>query len=352
MTTNQDAISRLQAFGVEVASKIQSGEFPAVEIPDRNTSNIVYDTKLEQYVLGPKKSRRESANIRHVHSFAQLTWVAAFAKDLLISGRTSSLRDLYYSSEAYGLKFKDQPESNRVVSDLECLLDMSREDFGIFPEEHSSIYGEVIMEYTVSGYEGRKVDLTVSPDGLPIGRALMTAKPVSTNAKIILAVESGGMFSRLIETESWKDMSAVLVHLGGQAPRSTRRLLKCLHTELNLPVYVFTDGDPWGMHIARVIMSGSANAAHVKGLSIPTARWIGVTAADIKKHNLPTEDMSDYDLRRLDELTNDIRYSSEFWQNQIHKFKQLRKKAEQQAFSRHGIDYVVDSYLTDKLSAF
>ncbi len=157
------------------------------------------------------------------------------------------------------------------------------------------------------------------------------------------------MFSRLIETEAWKRFDAILVHLGGQAPRSTRRLLRRLHDALNLPVYIFTDGDPWGMHIARVIISGSANAAHVDGLTVPDAQWIGVTPDDILKYDLPTEPMNNSDLRRLDELSRDPRYSSTECQNHITGFRKLRRKAEQQAFSRHGIDFVVDRYLPEKL---
>jgi len=285
-----------------------------------------------------------------VKRFAQLTWIASFAKELLRASRTSSLRDLYYSSEAFGVGFTDQSESDRIVTDLECLTGLPRENFGIYPEEHSSIYGEVLMRYTVSGYEGKEIDLTVSPDGLPVGPALMTAEPVESNAEIVLAVESGGMFSRLIETKAWKRYKAVLIQLGGQPPRSTRRLIRNLHVSLKLPVYIFTDGDPWGMHIAKVITSGSANSAHIKDLTIPQATWIGVTPEDIVTYSLPTEPMNDADLKRLDELSRDVRYSEPEWQDHIRQFKAIRVKAEQQAFSRFGMDYVVDTYLSNKIN--
>jgi DNA topoisomerase-6 subunit A len=285
-----------------------------------------------------------------VRSFAQLIWVASFAKKLLESGRTSSLRDVYYSSEAYDIQFKNQSESDRIITDLECLTQLAREDFGIFPEERSSVYGEAKMQYTVTGYEGREVDLTISPDGLPIGSALMTADPIESDAEIILAVESGGMFSRLIETGAWKKFKAILIHLGGQPPRATRRFMRKLWKRLKLPVYIFTDGDPWGMHIARVIMTGSANAAHIRGLVVNDAKWIGVTPDDIESYSLPSDPMTNADLRRLDQLAKDVRYAGNEWQGYIDAFRNLRCKAEQQAFSRYGIDFVVNNYLQDKLS--
>ncbi len=350
MTDRRDrARELLMLLGLQVLDSIERGEFPVLHIPDRRTSNIVYDPSRGRFVLGGSVQVRDARNTKHLRSFVQLMWAATFAKQLLESGRTSSLRDLYYSSEAFGIDFRNQAESNRIVTDLESLTGMPREEMGIFPDEHSSVYGPVTMRYTVTGYEGREVDLTVSPDGLPIGPALTTAEPVDTDAEIVLAVESGGMFSRLIETRAWEKYHAVLVHLGGQPPRSARRLMRRLHDVLGLPVFVFTDGDPWGMHIARVIVSGSANAAHIDRLTVHDAEWIGVTPADIRDYSLPTDPLTDADLKRLSDLSIDPRYSDPPWCDYIVEFRSLGRKAEQQAFSRYGIDFVVDTYLADKL---
>lgn len=350
MANPESATSILKDLGSRIVEDIENGRFPILELLDRRTGNIVFNDHSQEFILGASHVKRNSSNSRHVRSFSQLVWVASFAKQLLLANRTSSLRDLYYSSEAFGVDFTDQSESDRVVGDLECLTGLAREELGIFPEERSSVYGKVTMRYTVSGYEGKTVDLTISPDGLPIGPALMTAEPVESDAEIVLAVESGGMFSRLIETKAWERFNAVLVQLGGQAPRATRRLMHRFHKELGLPVYVFTDGDPWGMHIARVIMCGSANSAHVRHLTIPNAKWIGVTPDDIADFSLPTESMNNADLKRLDDLSRDVRYTGKDWQRYIEEFRELRMKAEQQAFSRHGIDYVVDIYLPEKLA--
>ncbi|NHI83474.1 MAG: DNA topoisomerase IV subunit A [Candidatus Thorarchaeota archaeon] len=347
--SKESTVKTLTSIGRDVMDAILEGEFPSLHFPDRSTDNIVYDGVTNQFVLGDSSTTRDSSNLRHVRSFAQLIWVAYFAKKLTSAQRTSSLRDLYYSSEAYGVKFSNQAESDRIVTDLETLTGLARENFGIFPEERSSIFGDVRMRYTVSGYENQEVCLTASPDGFPIGRALMTAKPVDASAEIILAIESGGMFSRLIETGAWKRYQAVLIHLGGQPPRATRSLMRRLREELELPIFIFTDGDPWGMHIARVIIGGSANSAHLRGLAVPDAEWIGVTPSDIVNHSLPTEPMNNADLKRLDELLHDVRYAGPVWQDYIKAFRELRSKAEQQAFSRHGMDYVVDTYLKEKL---
>jgi len=122
-----------------------------------------------------------------------------------------------------------------------------------------------------------------------------------------------------------------------------------LHDELNLPVYIFTDGDPWGMHIAMVIISGSANAAHLRDLNTPDAKWCGVTASDIVKYKLPSDPLTDLDIKRLYELQKDPRYGGKLWKREAEMFLKIKKKSEQEAFSRYGLAYIVDEYLPAKL---
>jgi DNA topoisomerase-6 subunit A len=166
---------------------------------------------------------------------------------------------------------------------------------------------------------------------------------------MVIAIEKGGLFTRFIEEKVHKKFNALLVLTAGQAPRATRHFLHRLNKELKLPVHIFTDGDPWGMHIAMVIISGSANAAHLRDLSTPDAKWSGVWATDIVEYKLPSEPLTDVDVKRLYELQRDPRYTGKLWQREVKKFLSIRKKAEQEAFSRYGLTYIVDKYLPAKL---
>jgi DNA topoisomerase-6 subunit A len=349
-----DPFKRTQAIlkdlGKDIYNTLSKGNWPEIDLKSRNTSNIFYDKELRQYVLGDRITTRSANNVRHVKPFLQTLWLATFADRLLERKRSSTLRDVYYSSESDGVKFKNQRESDDIITDLETILEAPREDFMILPEEKSAIFGDLTVSYTIQGYEGRELNLTSSPDGIMIGPSLTTADFVSTKAKRVIAIESGGMFTRLVEEKAHEKFKSILVHTGGQAPRATRRLIRRLRNELDLPTYIFTDGDPWGMHIAMVIISGSANAAHIKGLATPDAQWIGVHATDIINYELPTEPFNDRDKKRIKELQKDPRYKDKFWQKEIKTFKKIQKKAEQQAFSRHGLSYVVDKYLVDKFA--
>jgi DNA topoisomerase-6 subunit A len=345
-----EVINSLRNFGKRIYEQMDSGVFPAISMPSRSTENINYDPELRQFVLGEKTVRRSARNIRHVKPFTQLTWAAMFSNELTTQRKTSTLRDVYYSAQAYEMTFKDQQESNNIITDLETVLGYSREDFNIFPEERSAVFGDLTIEYTVPGYEGRTLNLTSHPDGVLIGPALTSAEFNSTTADKVIAIEKGGLFTRFIEENVHKKYNALLVLTAGQAPRATRHFIRRLHQELNLPVYIFTDGDPWGMHIAMVIISGSANAAHLRELNTPDAKWSGVWATDIVNYKLPTDPLDEVDIKRLYELQKDPRYKEDpLWQREIKTFLKIKRKAEQEAFSRYGLTYIVDEYLPRKL---
>jgi DNA topoisomerase-6 subunit A len=273
-----------------------------------------------------------------------------FANELTSQRKTSTLRDVYYSAQAYEMTFKDQQESNNIITDLETVTGYSREDFNIFPEERSAVFGDLTIEYTVPGYEGKTLNLTSHPDGVLIGPALTSSEFAGTTADKVIAIEKGGLFTRFIEENVHTKHNSILVLTAGQAPRQTRHFIRRLHDELNLPVYIFTDGDPWGMHIAQVIISGSANAAHLRELNTPDAVWSGVWATDIVNYKLPTDPLDEVDIKRLYELQRDPRYKEDpLWQREIKTFLKIRRKAEQEAFSRYGLTYIVDEYLPTKL---
>jgi DNA topoisomerase-6 subunit A len=339
----------LQRFGERLYRQLQDGEFPWIKMPSRSIENIYYSPELRQYILGERKVKRSTRNIRHIRPFTQLVWTAFFAHQLSTQRKTSTLRDVYYSAQAYNMSFKDQSESDNVITDLETVVGLSREDFNVFPEERSAVFGDLTVEYTVPGYEGRRMNLTSHPDGLMIGPALTYSEFVKTSADKVLAIEKGGLFTRFVEEKVHQKHNALLVLTAGQAPRSTRHFIRRLNRELELPVYVLTDGDPWGMHIAMVIISGSANAAHLRGLTTPDAVWSGVWATDIVDYKLPTDPLTEIDVKRLHELQRDPRYKDDLWQREIKTFMKIRRKAEQEAFSRYGLTYIVDEYLPAKL---
>ncbi len=237
----EEVFGQLRELGKEAYEAIEQGRFPEITLPSRSVKNIVYDEALRQFVLGAASVKRSSHNVKHIRPYTQLLWLAFFSQQLVREKKTSTLRDVYYSAQAYNTEFADQAESDETITDLETALMKAREDFNIYPEERSSIFGDLTVEYTIPGYEGKRLDLTSHPDGVMIGPALTTAEFADTDAEMVIAIEKGGLFTRFIEENVHKKHKAILINTAGQPPRSTRYIIKRLNQELKLPTYILCD---------------------------------------------------------------------------------------------------------------
>ena len=116
---------------------------------------------------------------------------------------------------------------------------------------------------------------------------------------------------------------------------------------------MFTDGDPYGyLNIYRTLKVGSGNAAHINEyFCVPRAQYIGVTPADVKRYELPTHPLKDVDIKRVkDGLKNDpfVQHHKE-WQKALNDMIKSKVRVEQQAFSAHSLNFVLETYLPEKL---
>ncbi|MDR0912870.1 MAG: DNA topoisomerase IV subunit A [Methanobrevibacter sp.] len=340
-------INKLKGLGQSIIEDVENKEIPSLKIPSRGTGNIVYDENKRYYVLGDRYGKRSLGNVKQIKKIGQMMYVSNFCKDLVNREKTATLREMYYVSEGWGMSFSDQNESNILAEDLEVTLGASREDLGLMPEEDgASVYGNITLqegEVEINALKSGKSGYTISP-------TIDEVDFVDHNVERVIAVETMGMFHRMVQEKAYDKFNTLIVGLKGQAARATRRFLKRVSTELKLPVYICNDGDPWGFHIAMVIISGSAKLAHVNhDLATPDAKFLGVTASDIINYDLPTDPLKEVDIMRLKELAKDPRYKNKQWQNEIKKMLKIGKKAEQQAFSKYGLEYVVDTYFPEKL---
>ena len=338
MNKKDITVNKLKSLGDTILEDVNKNQVPKIKVPSRGTSNIVYDTEKRYYVLGDRYGQRSLGNVKQISKMAQMVYVANFCKDLVRRGKTATLREMYYVSEGWDVDFGDQQESNIVGEDL-----------GLMPEEDgASVYGNITLkddDVEINALKAGKSGYTISP-------TIDEVDFVDHDVQRVIAVETMGMFHRMVQENAYKKFDSLIVGLKGQAARATRRFLKRVNEELNLPVYICNDGDPWGFHIAMVIISGSAKLAHVNHqLATPDAKFLGVTASDIINYDLPTDPLKDIDVLRLKELSKDPRYKDEAWQLEIKKMLKIGKKAEQQSFSKYGLEYVVETYLPEKLEA-
>jgi DNA topoisomerase-6 subunit A len=327
---------------------------PYIRLPTRTKRNLEYDDDSEVWKYGDRESTRSAATEKSAIHLLKMAYVIGFLKQQLVENRSSTLRELYYISEGWKkAKFAAQDESNLLIEDLEIITEMQREAFHLRPEEDgASIFGPLrLRETTRRGVKEIHCQEDVGEAGYPIPNNVDNLEFIDHDAKFVIAIETGGMYARLMENGFDQDYGAILVHLKGQPARSTRRVLRRLNESLGLPVVVFTDGDPWSYRIYASVAYGSIKSAHISELlATPQAQFVGVQPSDISDYNLPADRLTEQDINALKAELTDPRFATDYWHNQINLQLDMRLKSEQQAFASRGLDFVTKEYLPTRLS--
>lgn len=350
-----DARERLLDLAADFYDQFADGEVPSMQIPTRTKSNIEYDEDKEVWVYGDRHSTRSATTVTGAKKLLKAIYVIDFIAQQLDEDRSSTLRELYYLSESWDhetAQFSDQDESNQLIEDLEIVSDVTREDFHMRPEESgATLMGPLYLrEQTRRGERAIHCQEDVGEAGYQIPNNPDTIEFLDHDADFILCVETGGMRDRLVENGFDEAHNTIVVHLKGQPARATRRITRRLHDELDLPVVVFTDGDPWSYRIFASVAYGSIKSAHLsEHLATPDARFIGIQPTDIVEYDLPTDPLSDSDVNALENELEDPRFQSAYWTEQIERQLDINKKAEQQALASRGLDFVTDTYLPTRL---
>ena len=335
-------------------NQLSNGELPSITMPSRTKKNIAYDEVSEVWKYGDRERLREAGSEKSALHILRMAYVIWFLKQQIRDSRSSTLRELYYISEGWKrAKFGAQNDSNLLIEDLEILTDVQREHFHLRPEEDgASIFGPLrIREETRRGSREIHCRDDIGEAGYQIPTNVDSLDFLEHDAKMVIAIETGGMYARLIENGFDEKYQAILIHLKGQPARSTRRVMNRLASEFKLPVTVFTDGDPWSYRIFASVAYGAIKSAHISEILVtPSARFIGVQPSDIRDYDLPSDTLTEQDIAALKAELTDPRFSGEYWKEQINLQLSLNLKSEQQAFAARGLDFVTDEYLPARLS--
>jgi len=350
-----DVIKGIKGIAEGIYKKIKKSEQPILSSPIRSLQNVHYDPK-EGYFEIDGKMKERTLTVSSVKTFAQTLRMMSLSKELIKSDDIATKREAYYVSKNWGdARFNEQPESDAVMDDVEAMLMVNREQIGFIPEEKGGdVAGKlVVIDKDQETGKELRIDCTKMGSGAYSVPSSVEELKFDTNAEYILAIETAGMFQRLVKHNYWKKQNCILISLGGVPTRACRRFVRRLADEKKIPVYVFTDGDPYGYaNIYRTLKVGSGNAAHInKFFCVPQAQFLGVTPQDIIDYKLPTHPLIDVDVKRLkDAIKNDpfIKHHKE-WIRAMELMASLKKRAEQQALAAWGLNYVIDTYLPEKI---
>ena len=357
--SKEEILKRIKDLGDKILKEFENGQ-PVIEFAVRgNIKNIEYDEKRDIITLKEKIGRREFFNLGHVRKFAQTILVAALAKKLVENDKTASLREVFYQLKhtvpiIEVNTFEEQEESDAVIEDLERALKAIREQFHIKAEGRGAIYGDITLRDKKRGDEWNCSKL--GRGGWSVPSTIEDIEIYDVNADYVLVVEKEAMFDRLIEERFPEKNRAILITGKGQPPRGIRRLIHRLRYEKNLPVYVFTDGDPWGYYIYSVIKRGSMKLSQFSELlATPDAKYIGMTMDDVEDYGLLKKGavmkLKEIDKKRLKELMEYPWFKkSKDWQRQFKKMLDLGIKVEQDALAAWSLEFVAEKYLPEKIA--
>jgi len=352
-----DALAPTLGLARQIYEQLDRGEIPRMRLPLRTKQNLSFFARDGVWRLGKAMGTRSARKLDGALMLLRTFYVVDFINEMAADKKTSTLRELYYISEGWeDAKFHSEDESNLLIEDLEVMCERLREDFRLHPEENgASVIGDLtIKERNRKGLVKKincRDDVGDGGYALPFNVEKEKIELVGTNAKFVIAVECGGMVDRLAENGFDEKHDALLVHLKGQPARSTRRFLRRISDELKLPVVVFTDGDPWSFRIFASVAYGAIKTAHLSSyLATPAAEFLGVTASDIENYDLPSDKLSEQDVRALEAERTDPRFATAEWRAEIELMLKNGKKAEQQSLAKYGLNYVTDRYLPEKLT--
>ena len=142
----------------------------------------------------------------------------------------------------------------------------------------------------------------------------------------------------------------------GQPDVASRMFLSRITNELKIPVLGLVDSDPYGLKILSVYMSGSKNMSYDSAsLTTPNIMWLGLRPSDLDKYDLPDQcrlDMTESDIKTGKELlAEDFIQKNPAWISELELMLKHKVKAEIQALSAFGFQFVSEVYLPRKLQA-
>ncbi len=359
LVDKQEAGQRIVSISRDIHNDIvKKHRKPSMRFPVRALSNVRYDLKRGHFEIRGKMATR-TLTYNTVKTFAQsVRLMATTKKDLLDKNDIAGKREIYYNSKSWGeCRFDEQPESDTLLDDMEAMLGINREQLGYIPEERGGdVTGPltVLDQNPVTG-ETVKINCAKLGSGAWSIPSRVEHLRFESKAALILVIETASLFQRLVHHVFYEKANCILVSMSGVPTRACRRFIRRLADDQKLPVLVFTDGDPYGYcNIYRTLKVGSGQAAHInRYFCVPQARYLGVTPQDIIDYKLEdaTHPLEEADIKRAkDALKNDpfIQHHKE-WQNTLNQMLKMGVRIEQQAFAKHGLNFVLDHYLPEKL---
>lgn len=177
---------------------------------------------------------------------------------------------------------------------------------------------------------------------------------IVSDAEFILLVEKEAAYMRMAEDRFYHRYPCIIITAKGQPDVASRMFLSRVQRELQIPVLGLVDSDPYGLKILSVYMSGSKNMSYDSAsLTTPNIKWLGLRPSDFNKFDLPAQcrlDMTENDIKTGKELLQEeFIQKNPAWMRELELMVKSKQKAEIQALSSFGFQYITEVYLPRKI---
>ncbi len=296
-------------------------------------ASVEYDD-VDGYSTSGDTIAMTTSNIDQAASLAKLQFLVNHIIETITANSVSTKRDCYYMLKNQFQKYPwmdiaGQGESDRLIDTLERIIRMQRENLNIIADPKGLIYGDI----TIVDEEGTEFSCGEREQSITGIAGQWEIKKYGVKA--IIPIEKTGVFMDLKKLKVAQELNVGLIHLGGQPARGCRALIKLL-SEKGIPIGVLTDFSPWSGMIAKSVMSGSINAAHLSGLHASKAAFLGIESADVNTWlkdvwKSVQEPLSKNDLLRAQNNLSLPYMQDDYWKGENEWFVKHGKKTELEA---------------------
>lgn len=339
---------RIENLVVSIVTQIMNGKSAFdLDIPSRAASNQKYIESLDRVCLGDKISKRSFLNTAHVRKTAITTRVIELCHEVLAKQIHITKRDLFYTDVKL---FQDQLQSDAVLDDVACMVGCTRTSLHVVASDKGLVVGRI--QYKEAGDE---IDCTkMGIGGKAIPPYIDKITDIRSDAEFIILVEKEAAYMRLAEDRIYNKYPAIIITGKGQPDVATRLFLRKIRDKLKIPVLALVDSDPYGLKILSVYTSGSkAMSYDSSNLTTSDIKWLGVRPSDLNKFNLPAQcrlPLTETDKKMGEELLKeDFIQKNPEWVKELNIMLRTGEKAEIQALSSFGFQYITETFLPRKL---
>ncbi|CAB9521001.1 Meiotic recombination protein SPO11-1 [Seminavis robusta] len=342
-----EVLEGLETIALRVTNQVLTKQGFSMAVPSRGPGNQIYVAEWDRIVLGNKHLSRNFLSVKDTRKTAVTVRVMQLLHAVLSKRIHITKRDLFYTDVKL---FVNQMDSDGVLDDVATMIGCTRSNLHVVASDKGLVVGRIQFEE-----DGDYIDCTrMGVSGKAIAPYIDKIENIVSDAEFILLVEKEAAYMRLAEDRFYNKYPCIIITAKGQPDVATRMFLSRAASQLQIPVLGLVDSDPYGLKILSVYMSGSKNMSYDSAsLTTPDIQWLGLRPSDLDKYNLPEQcrlDMTEFDIKTGKELLKeDFIVKNPKWMKEVAEMVKTKKKAEIQALSSFGFQYITEEYLPRKL---